>query len=395
MDQGLSSISNLGLSIAVARQSSQESFGAFALVFAAYLLCQGSVRAIFGEILLLKANRWSAETIRSKWTANTSGVLIFSIALGCVIATISVFIPDVIAATLLALAVSCPFLFLADNLRYWAYATKVPARAALIDALWLTFQTAAFSFLLVNDVQGSHLYVLSWGLSSAFPVLVILVVKRWSLRPRPALAMWKETRVPSSHYLGEYITLSAVQHATIFASAGFGGLAAAGGLRAAQTIMGPANVVTGSANVVFLPIMAQVCASNPKRLPAVSTMVSCTWAIFIACTALLVQLIPDNLGAAFLGESWETGQYLTAILAVTLAFNGVSYGATSGLRALGASAKSLKFRLIAAPLTLGAVCLGAIQGGASGALIGLAASTIAQSLGWWILYISTWNKQIR
>lgn len=393
LDQGVSSLSNLLLSVAIASQASQADYGAFGLAFAIYLLLIGIGRSLVGDPVLLRFNTWtSAKKRRENRLGMLSGFFVVGI-LACVILLVfCIFLPMSLRFPFMALALMAPGLLVFDGLRYWAFASSKARTATILDIGWLICQVALFVPLIAMRKTESFLYFGAWGTSAGLCCLVFLIYKRWIPRPSQGLSWIKSNLDISLNFLGEYATLSGVQQGVTFVTAAVAGLPASGTLRAAQTILGPANIITGSASVVVLPHSSRVVRDNILTLPRFSAIVSVTLAGVVLAAGLVVAVVPQSLGLSLFGASWLSGRDAALVLAISLGFNALSYGATSGLRALGLSKISLRVRVSTAPITLAASSYGAVTHGALGAVGGLALSAGVLSIIWWVTYLVSWKR---
>jgi hypothetical protein len=97
----------------------------------------------------------------------------------------------------------------------------------------------------------------------------------------------------------------------------------------------------------------------------------------------LLLLLPDQIGVQLLGAVWPTAS--TLILPATLAvtFAGISSGAATGLRALGAARRSLRAQLITSTAYVIAGLSGAVLNGALGSSWGVASGCLIGACAWW------------
>ena len=114
-----------------------------------------------------------------------------------------------------------------------------------------------------------------------------------------------------------------------------------------------------------------------------------TIAAFLALAAVavggVILLLPASVGESVLGASWSGAHRVVPALALALAASGASRGPIIGLRALKAADRSVRVRVLMAPLTVGAAAAGVAAGGALGAAIGLAVSA-------WVGVLLAWRE---
>jgi O-antigen/teichoic acid export membrane protein len=398
LDQAFASISNLLLSVAIARQSTEIEFGAFGLAFAIYLACIGASRAVVGDPTLLRAPTWKKRGTRFE-VRSRDGMLSCSLGLGILVALLfaagSLWSTREVMVVLMAVAAVIPGLLLFDAMRYWYFANTEPKLAALLDLSWLVLQIALFLGLAAVGLANAVTLIFAWGIAGFLPAVFSVFALRSRIGMHKGFRWLSRNRDLSLNFLGEFATLSGVQQAVPFLTAAFAGIASVGSIRAAQTILGPVNVVTGSASVVVLPHSRAIAAKALRRLPIFSLKVSLLLTFVVAAAFAVLILVPDSWGKELLGASWTGGRQVGLVLCCVLALNSLAYGATSGLRAMEASSVSLKIRLVTAPVALASVTWGAIENGALGAMWGLTIASGLQCAVWWVTYLIVWHNKLK
>lgn len=386
LDQAVSSVSNLLLSVLVARNSSAEEFGIFGICFAVYLVSLGVVRAVIGEPLLLRlGDVGGTRGAVARDAASAAFFVVVVVALLGLMAGLG--INQDARPYVWALSASLVGVLLVDFARYVCFAAGLISRAVRIDLAWLAAQVLAFIALVMLGTPGWW-FLAAWGLAS-YPIAFVVVGRMIGLPSIQRSRAWfRQTGDLWPNYLGEFALLSGMQQAVTFVTAAVSGVAAAGSLRAAQTITGPVNVVTGSANMVLLPAGRRRFRQH-GRGSLIRYMIASASALSGICLvwALGISLVPPYVGHALLGSSWEGGRGVAVVFGVVLAINAASYGATAGLRIVERSRVSLLVRLALAPVTMGLVTAGCIKAGALGAVLGLALGGMLMSAAWWFAFV--------
>lgn len=394
LDQGLASVSNLLMSVAIASQVPLNEFGAFGLVFALFILVQGSARAFVGEALLIRNEVMDGRIQRSEARAVASCAVIIGLTGSAVSIVASIPATGVLSQALLALAVVFPFLIWQDLSRYISFSAARPKGALYADTLWCGAQVLTYTILFYEDVSTVVPYILFWGLSS----VVSVIYQIYSVGSIPGVGLakiWvKRHKDLSPRFLGEYLTLAAVQQGTVFIVGAIAGLSAVGGLRSAQVLLGPVNVISLGAAVVILPAVARIARyGDIRHLRRYALIVSLSLSSITLVYSLSLMLVPDKVGRALLSDSWGSGQQIAPLLALSVLLNNISYGATSAIRGMERAKQSLRMRLVTGPVSIGAVTTGAILDGAVGAALGLAAASAIQVLLWWTLFMYLSKKE--
>lgn len=377
------------MSLVIASQVSVAAFGAYGLAYAIFVICQGATRAFVGEALLVNPGGHDGTNVPWMVTAKISLLLSLVGAAGAGVAGAA--LGSEMAMAMFPLAIALPALLIQDSLRYVFFTQNRPELALKADAVWFVFQFIGFGLLFWTGWNRLEFFILAWGIGAAFSVGYQIAVLHGQGAPgsMAVLTWWNRNRELSPRFLLEFMLLSSVQQGIIFAVAAVGGLAEAGAIRSAQVLMGPANFIILGIAVVVLPAAAAVVRSNNRKgLKRFGIKVSLALSACTGVYVLLVLLLPDSLGAAILGDSWESGALLAPVLGLAIILSNLSYGATSAVRAAQRAKASLRMRLVTVPLSLVLVCLGAAHDGARGALVGLVVANLVNVVCWWTLFLT-------
>jgi O-antigen/teichoic acid export membrane protein len=395
-DQAIASVSNLLLSVLLARQLGLAEFGAFGLAYAGYQIMIGVSRSTVGEPTLIRSSSAEPGTAEGSdaRTATLGASLTLGLVSGLIVGTIALLVPSAVAPAFWALCVSLPGLMLLDGMRYWAFATGRPRTAVFLDSGWLAIQLGLYFLFIWIGFDGLFGLMISWGGGALGAALVYLALVRTLPSLNGALTWFRKNSDMSSRFLGEYLTVSGVQQGMVLFTFLFGGLAAVGSLRAGQVIMGPMNVVTMGVAVVVLPFLSRRAKSEPQTLLRSSILISLVLSAMMLSFGAFTLLVPSEWGSALLGESWKSGQALAPLVAGSLAVTSLSYGATSALRAMQRVKESFRLRIITAPFVLLSIAVGAALNGVSGALTGAIVAGLAQAAAWWVLYVNELRKKL-
>ena len=162
-DQVLSSATNFLLGLIVARTVGPRDLGGFSLAYATFTFSLGAVRAIAGELLVVRhtavpAGEWRDGVKRAAGTALMAGILV---GIGCVIAGVAV---GELSRTLLCIVGIClPFLLVQDVWRFAFFAQGRGRAAFLNDLVWAAALFAGFGILRGSDVSSVAWFTSTWG----------------------------------------------------------------------------------------------------------------------------------------------------------------------------------------------------------------------------------------
>jgi O-antigen/teichoic acid export membrane protein len=381
-DQALSSTTNFGITILIARSFSPSALGSFALAYAYYIALLQLSRCFTSEPLMVRfsgsrRDAWHGATLHAASTAVTLGCL--GTVVGLAVAGLT---DGALRSSFLVVSAFLPLLLLQDLWRFGFFAAGRPRAAAANDAVWVV---AMAILVLVAHAAGSPTLtwlVFAWAFSGAIAgVFGAFQVHR---RPRAGhVRGWIAThRDLGIRFAGEYLVYSAAVQATLYIVGAVAGVAAVGSIRAAQTLVGPVSLVFLGVSFGAVPEGVRIAARSPGRLPRfVSTLSLCLAGVSLIWGAFLLA-IPDGLGEAILGDSWRSARNLMVPIVVAVIAEGLNVGPWVGLRALAAAGRSLRGRAMIAAVTMVAGGVGSATMGAWGAAAGFAAGSVVATGVW-------------
>lgn len=382
-DQGLSSLGNFLLSVIIARQVSAVDFGAFGAAFTAYLVVNGISRAVSSETYTVVFGTRDDEHARAGAAASVGTALVCGLIAATLVALVGVLVPAPLSGVLLAFAVALPGLVVQDAWRFLFFARGEPRAAAQNDALWTGVAVALIAGLvIVGSVSVGH-YVLAWGTgawaASAYGI--------WQSRttPRPSMfRRWlREHAGLTWRYAIDFASAHGAQLASVWLLGVFGGLAALGAYRGALVLVGPLNVLFSGVVMLAVPEMVAMRERGPDRIPRASLLLGGVLMTIGLLWGFALSLMPDALGTAALGRTWETAQAALVPVALWVATTGIQAGPLVGLRGLAAAGRTLRSTVPIAPLVLVGGAVGGAYGGAVGASLWWAAcGLLGAALAW-------------
>lgn len=383
VDQALSSISNLGVTFVVARMSTAEEFGAFALAYTTYVLAVGLSSAIASDPLVIRYARHSGDDPDRADVRSSAGTAIAAGALASVGALVAALVagPSTLGS-FLALAVVFPGLLLQDHWRYVFFAQGRPRSAAANDLVWVAGQ--ALALLLVfrhDDTPSVFSLVLAWGVGASAGA--VFGTFQAGARPAtPVSTSWlRKHRDLIPQFVLDFLLMAGGIHITFYGVAVVAGLADAGGLRAGQALFGPIGLLLAASRTFALPEAVRRRRASAVDLWRFGRQFGMALASLALLLAIPICLLPDSFGEALLGDAWAHARPLLLPLSILTAARGATVSPLVGLRALEAANRILLARIAFSPLLLLAGITGALVAGAVGAAWGLAA---VQTLGIWI-----------
>ena len=388
IDQGVSSLTNFGLSVVVLRAVGPREFGAFTLMLATYMVALCLWRALGGDPQLVRHSGGSLEERRAASRAATGLALSIGLAGAALLLVISVLVGGVVGAALLYLAVVLPGLLLQDAWRYTFFADQTPARALLNDVVWALLQAVLTAWVLLYGDESMRTLVLAWGVAATLAA----GVGAWQARALPRIGQawsWlRQHRDLGPRFAAETgIALVAWQGGFVLIGA-VAGLTVLGHVNAARVLLGPFNLLALGMVGFAIPEGAAIWRRTPERLRRATAMLGGGLAAMALLLTGLLLLIPDRLGVEILGQTWEGARAILPLVGLWVAAESAGQGPRMGLMVLGEARSVLKARAVTAPLILAGGPIGAAWGGARGAAIGLALAHLVGARYWWQTFAS-------
>jgi O-antigen/teichoic acid export membrane protein len=385
-DQALSSLTNVALSIVVARAVGVEEFGAFSLAVITFAFVIGLCRGLISDPFVIRYSAAGEEERRAAAGRAAGAALTFGVASGLICAGAGLLLGSDLRMALVALAISLPGLMLQDTWRHVFFAASRPAHAALNDGVWTVVQFVLLVPLVAAGSTSVFWFTLAWGGAALAAALVGAVQARVLPAPAATAAWLHETRDINLRMALDFALNMGAINLAIYLVTGIVGLAAAGALRAAQVLLGPLNMLFGGLSSFALPMMSREAGAGHSL---VRSAVLCSSAIGSIATVWVVTLVllPDSLGRRLLGASWAGAHSVmvpSGVVSLGVAF---VIGAALGLKALRRADRMLRVTFIQAPvmLTLGAA--GAVLWQAPGAAWGFAIAQVFGLVICWAVFL--------
>ena len=383
-DQGMSSFGNLALGLIVARSLGPHGFGAFSLAYVTFGFVLAASRGPSTDPLLVRFSGADQARWRGATKAATATALCFGVAAGIGCVAVGLALPRGAGAGLVALGFGLPGILLQDSYRFAWFAQGRGDKAFVNDALWAVLQIGV---VLALDVTGRATVVscvLAFGGTATVAALAGLLQS--GVRPQPSrVRAWLvDHRDLGVRYLAENVSIGGARQVRIFAVGGLAGLAAVGSIRAAEMLMGPFLVLLSGVSQVAVPEAKEVLERSPGRLERFCLLLGIVPAAAAAAWGAAVAIVlPLGPGRLLLDDLWEPASALLVPITGCMILGCFQNAGTAGVRALGASRRSLTAQLWNAGLYLLCGTVGAALGGAAGSSWGLVVAGTVGCLIWW------------
>lgn len=350
IDQGLWAIRSLILVMLVARASSPDEFGLFALCLAALILLSGLGSSLSGEVLsvtrgvLARHNGvglGADEIARS--TARAYGVVVVAALVAPFIVFFVAFAfrgPVHIDAAIWVVVGGATLAVLAEGIRAVLYSLRLVTHSMKVSASWLFVQMLSSGVCYLFGDLGAFEATLCWLLGAG--AATVAGLSRLPIMPQFRGASpeeWARRR----QFCFEYIATTGPTQAMGFVAGSMLGLGAAGTVRALQSLYGPLNVLlAGMANAI-IPAKAQ----DPSGARHIGAGLA-GMALLVAASATAALVLFPGIGASLLGQSWPTQATLIVGYGVGRCAQGLVFGAMVVYRAHDGGWLSWRLRMATA-----------------------------------------------
>jgi O-antigen/teichoic acid export membrane protein len=383
-DQALSSVTNFGLAVLAARALGAQEFGAFSIAFTAYTFALGISRATASEPLVMRFSGENEAVWRRGVGPSAGAALILGVVGGASSVVVGLVVGGTLGEALIVSGLALPFLLVQDQWRFAFFANGRGHLSFANDLAWALIQFPVLLILvIVTDSPAVGWLLLAWG--GAAGVAAVLGAFQAGVTPKAGRVLWwwREQRDIVPRILGEFVAVTGGSSLALFGIAAVAGLSAAGAIRGAQVLLGPVNVLILGVSIVAIPEMVVSLKRSPSSLRRRSVLFSCGLGICSLVWGGFVMVLPTTIGVQILGDTWTTAHSVVPGVIVWQTGLAVSIGAVAGLRALAAVKRSLRVRIVVAPLVVGGGLAGAIVAGARGASLGLGAANALAAVVWW------------
>jgi len=383
-DQGLSSLSNLAVGVVVARSSTVADFGVYALAFGGYTIALNVSRAMATEPLAVRYSGertpdWQRAVRASTATALLAGFLAMLVGLGIAA------VPGVPSrGVLIAFAVTMPGLLLQDAWRWAFFVVGEGQKAFLNDLIWLLAMLVIFGGLYLTDTASAFSLTFAWGLGAVIAAISGRFQAGVSPR-RQLIREWiRRNWDLTPKYVGEMLAVSGTIQVYMLGITAAAGLAATAGIRGAQVLLGPVNVLNQGIRMISVPEAARALKHSYRRLWLVGLAISFGVGAGALAWGAVFLLLPPVVGRQLLGPGVWTQAHSVLIPVILLqALGAANAGAFAILRALTAATQGLRVRLISSVILIICGIGGAVLWGPKGAAWGLAGASFCTLLLWW------------
>lgn len=371
------------LTVLAARGLSAGDFGFFAILYGAFIFVLGVGQSFSNQVLLIHVAR---DTTRARvlYLAASKTVMFLGCLAGAA-ALVGAFAFQERALSLVSFGFAIPLLMLQDTNR-----TAFLALGRSVEALACTgIFVSLLSGLLV--LLAERLTVTMVLLIWAVAAFAATAYGRWrwasaggesapSMRVVRYLREFRKTSVPLAT---QYSLMVGSQQLTLACCTGWVGAPALGGLRGAQTLLGPVNILSLASVSSVVPRMVDV-RNDRLKLQQYALATSALLGAVAVTAGVVASLLPDSIGRTLLGDTWAHAEGIIPVVALALIFQLGTTGPSCAFRALDSTATILRINVVAAPTQVLLVIVSVLFAGPKGLAIGLMITSVLMLPVWWI-----------
>jgi O-antigen/teichoic acid export membrane protein len=390
-DQAVSSITNFAVNIYIAHYLHPASeYGAFALAYVTYGFILQVSRGLATDPLLVRFSGTDVRTWR-RAVANCSGTAaVVGVSASACVLCAAVVLGGAPRMAFLALGLTLPGLMLQDSWRFAFFALGRGSQAFINDLVWAVALIPALMWLRANGHATVFWFVLAWGAAAALGAAVGPLQARVVPRLSGARSWLFQQRDLGLRYVMEGSVGAASGQLRNYGIAIILTLTTVGYVQAANTLMGPFQVVLFGMGLVALPEASRVLRRSARQMKVFCILLTLGLTLAgLAWGVVLLIALPRGLGSGLLGPIWRPTYPL--VLPTTLFVMGgcASAGAGTYMHALGAARRSMRAAVLTSALTVVLGLAGAATLGAAGTIEGAAVAAWTGALLYqWQLHIA-------
>lgn len=329
--QAAASVSNLLLTVLIARATTPQEFAAFALTLPTYIVIQRIWRV---HVLIphqIETNRSASFTSPSPPISSAVAV---PIALGPLLLLLGVIAGDPYLPWVVLLASSLPLLAAYDAVRNTALTHRRADVAARMDLAWLAMQSVFSAIVLVGGLP-PLLHGAAWALPPGLIALatIALWVKskiEWRLTRHNQTTFTQRALDTATDVFSSVLVAQSIPYIIALTVGSTTGAA----FRAAQTLTGPMNVIV----MGLLPLLQNATAirvDRPRSVVRVTNLAVLGLTGAAAIYALALSQVPNSLGTELLGATWQEAETLIVGVALLMVARTPFLAITTSFRSLG------------------------------------------------------------
>jgi O-antigen/teichoic acid export membrane protein len=379
----LSAGTNFLGTVAAAKLLPPAGLGHFALVGAVYVLILVAARGIVSDPVVI-AHSASETNVDEDMRSAAGVILTLGTVIACLIAVGAVFVSPGFRNGLWILAAVLPALLFQDYLRSAAIALGRPAKAVVMDGVWLLLQLVLLGVVIASGIRPtSAVAVAAWLVPGALSALAGVAVGR--IAPRfTDILRWITRNAPMGFRFGlDNLLGQNGGLVLLLILASVSNPAQVAFFRVAQTALAPPTLLSSGTRFAIIPELVRARDRGIKGFNRIVRLAAVFLIGSVAVWGVFVWAVPLRVGEVAFGASWSGAHGLVLLTTISVAAGGAEQAAFCGIRACGDARGSLRTTALTANLQLALGTTGAALGGALGAAVALAIAVPIGTFVWW------------
>jgi len=380
----VSSLTNFAVSLYVARTLGAVQFGAFSLAYVTYSFVLNASRGLATDPLLVRFSGARRPAWRRAVGSCAGTALAVGLVAGVGMLAVAMLLGGTARVAFLAMGLTMPGLMLQDSWRFAFFAAGRGGQAFLNDVVWALAMVPGLLALRLTGHETVLWFVLVWGASANVAAVAGPFQAQVIPRVFDAWSWVIRHRDLAFRYLAENTTFSGAAQLRITFLGVISGLAAVGSVQAAWVLMGPFLAALMGISLVTVPEAARLLKQSPRKLKLFCLAIGAAMALAALVWGIVLQFaLPIGIGHLVLRALWRLTYPLVLPVTIWVMATCLTVGASAGLRALGASRRSLRAMIISSVTLVVASVLGAMADDAVGTVRGMAIAGVIAVFAWW------------
>jgi O-antigen/teichoic acid export membrane protein len=387
IDQALSAVSNVGLTVVIAKSTDARGFGSFSVAFLIFSLHIGLVRAVIGQPLQVRVSKVRGDRGNCAYREALGASMLFGAAGGALCVFSAAVAQGSLGRVLLVVGVCLPVLLLQDTCRFVFFSTSRAKKAASNDALWAGLEFGALGIMVLARITDEAVLALAWGASAAVAAGYGLYQLQFTPAfPRALWWVWQQ-RDLGRYFVAEFLLGQGSAQVSVLLFGLLGSTTGLGSLRAAQVLLGPLAICGAAAFTFTIPEVARQPQLSARQRQRISWAVAAVMGLITLIYGGVLLLLPAGIGIWLLGGTWHGAREVLLAVSVGSLANSIATGPAAVMYGMGRAQTTFRLHLLATPLLPAGIALGFYVAQTTGTAWGIA---IAQAV-----VLPAWFQRLR
>jgi O-antigen/teichoic acid export membrane protein len=300
LDQGLSSLTNFGLSLVTGRWLGPAALGQVAIGFAAYLIALTFQRALITDQLVIVTSVAVPERAATSTRMALGMCIEFAVVVTVLLSGVAVVVGGTVGRGLLLVAPWLMPLLIQDAWRVILFRDQRGQNAVANDATWVLGMI--LGLIPAWFIHNAWAIVAAWGFGAACGGLLGFFQTRYGVaRLRESWRWWRAEAWPFARWWGTARAAFTVgAQGAVFLLAALITATELGGFRAVQALFAPLSLILPAVGLPGLPTMAELYHSAPRSAWLLALRLSAgVTSLAVAYMALLIAFRARAIGLVF------------------------------------------------------------------------------------------------